>query len=241
MKTTIAAVMVSVVACVSGATEIPDYPFVYAEGSVTARIAPDMCCVSYTVRIRDRDSANAIKMVESRSAETISMLVNHGVKKDDIVGHEIEKDVVREQAERDTLAILGYEIRRVIRFPLRDLKQYDPIVSALLKTDNVVNVFTAFDRTDRDDVESRLLSEAVAKAKAKAELMAKGAGQQIVKLRAISQRGFQNFGEQFGLGNRSYGFFNSLESSPREELLFVPSSIEFSNSVSVIYELTEVK
>ena len=203
------------------------------------KVAPDICVVSYRVRIKGKDSESAMQQVETLSAKTIDMLSKHGVERDDIIGFEIDKDVIRDDGQRDKLEILGYEITRHITFTLRDLEKYEPIVSTLLNTDNVIAVTTDFDRTDRDEIASRLLTDAVTKAKAEAELIAKGSGQRIVKLRAISRRGFENIGEEFGLGESRFSPMYSRALGPYKELLFVPSTIEFSSSVSVIYELTE--
>jgi uncharacterized protein YggE len=239
MRATTTAIVALVLTSAANASDIPDYPFVFAEGSVTTKVAPDIGVISYRVRVQANDSENAMHQIETLSAKTLAVLAEHGVEPDDIIGFEIDKDVVRDDDQRDKLKILGYVMTRHIRFTLRDLKKYEPIVSALLKTDNVISILADFDRTDRDELESRLLADAVTKARAKAETMAKGSGQQIVKLRAISQRGFQNFGEEFGLGNRRGFVFESRDSGPMKELLFVPSTIEFSSSVSVIYELAE--
>ncbi|MHB9067308.1 MAG: hypothetical protein ACYC4B_26285 [Pirellulaceae bacterium] len=76
--------------------------------------------------------------------------------------------------------------------------------------------------------------------------MAEGSGQRIVKLRAISPVGFRELSVDFGLSSTSeISVLNSVapETVIREleEMLFVPATIEFRNSVSVIYELAESK
>ncbi|MHB0961521.1 MAG: SIMPL domain-containing protein [Pirellulaceae bacterium] len=246
MKTVITAALIAAFVRIADASELPDYPFVYVRGEAVSKVAPDICVIHYRVTIRDRDSAIAMKSFETLSAKTLAVLFEHGVKREDVVASDIDKHVVRGDEQRDKLLILGYEITRHIEFTLRDLTKYGAVVSALMKTDDVTVYDTEYDRTDREEIESRLLTEAISKARAKAELLAEGSGQRIVKLRAISPVGFRELSVDFGLSSTSeISVLNSVapETVIREleEMLFVPATIEFRNSVSVIYELAESK
>lgn len=238
MKRILTALVVTTVVIGAQASPLPDYPFVFASGDAKSEVKPDICHVEFHITIRDQDPTNGLALVEQRSIVALAILADNGVKKEDVIGFEVDKDHVRNYESRDKLEFLGYEMRRKIEFTLRDLTQYEPILSPLLKTPDVVDIQTSFDRTDRKDIESRLLAEAVANARAKADLMAKGSRQRIVKLRAISQSGFYNLGERFGLGNVQFdNRMYSMSVPPKQELLFVPSTIEFGNSVSLIYEV----
>ena len=224
------------------ASPLPDYPFVFANGEVVENLAPTTCKVAYEIKVRDKDSTNALRAVESRSAETLELLFRHGVVKEDILGYEVNKELIRDYEKQDRLEFIGYEVRRQMVFTLRELPKYESIVSVLLKTPDVTEIRTSFDRNDRKEIEARMMAGAVSDAKAKAELMAEGAGQRIMRLRAISQQGFYNLTESFGLGNREFDLtMYSMGSEPKMELLFIPSTIEFRSAVSVIYEIDEKK
>ena len=242
MKKMTSALIVGLASLASQASPLPDYPFVYAGGQAQSNIAPNTCKVAYHITVRDRDATNGMRTVEKRSSETLGLLAENAVKKEDIVGFEITKDAVRNYEQRDSLEFLGYEMTRQIEFSLQDLQKYERIVSALLKTPDVTRIRTTFDRTDRKEIETRLMAQAVSAARAKAQLMAEGSAQRIVKLRAISEYGFYNLSGQFGLGDRLYGALHSdMARQPEKELLFVPSTIQFGNTVSVIYEIEEKK
>ncbi len=241
MKNIVIALLI-MAASLAHASPLPDYPFAFANGEAQEDLAPTTCKVAYEIKVRDKDPTNAMRAVESRSAETLDILFKHGVKKEDIMGYEVNKDLVRDYDNRDRLEFLGYEMTRRIVFTLGELQKYDPIVSVLLKTPDVTDIRTSFDRNDRKEIEARMMAGAVSDAKMKAELMAEGSGQRIVRLRAISQHGFYNLTESFGLGNReSDGRMYSMGSQPERELLFIPSTIKFQTSVSVIYEIEEKK
>ena len=242
MKRLFAALAIATMAVETQASPLPDYPFVFANGDAKTEVKPDICHVGFQITIRDQDPTNGLALVEQRSIVALAILAENGVKKEDVIGFEVDKNHVQNWDSRDKLDFLGYEMRRRIEFTLRDLAKYEPILSRLLKTPDLVDLRTGFDRTDRKDIESRLLAEAVADARAKVDLMVKGSGQRIVKLRAISQSGFYNLGERFGLGNMQFdNTMYSRSAPPKTELLFVPSTIEFGNSVSLIYEVEEEK
>lgn len=226
------------------ASPLPEYPFVFARGEAKTKLAPDIARVSYRIKAFDKISTNVLALMEDSSLKTIAILSSNGVKKEDIVGFEVEKDILRNYDKRSEkeLEIIGYDMSRRIEFTLRDLSKYEVIVSSLLKTPNVSNIRTEFDRTDRDIVEEDLLADAVSDARRKAEVMAKGSQQRIKGLKAISQQGFSNLGEAFGFGNRKYeNLMYSSSGALEKDLLFIPSTVEFQSSVVILYEVAEAK
>ena len=207
-------------------------------------LPPDVARVSFQIKAFDEVSTNVLAVIESRSFETLVILATNGVKKDDIVGFEVEKDVVnnRDKETFKNLQIIGYSMNRRIEFTLRDLSKYDPIISGLLRTPNVSNIKTEFNRTDVTNVEEKLLSDAVADARHKANLIAKGTQQRIKSVKAVSQQGFYNLGEAFGVGNQKFGQVSySVGDQPSRELLFIPATVEFTSCVFLLYEVEEAK
>jgi uncharacterized protein YggE len=185
MKRITTAMVIGVLAGYVHASPLPEYPFVYATGEAEERIAPDTCSVSFGIHIRDKDPTNGVRLLEARSAEVLDLLAKHEVKREDIVGCAVSKTLIWEYAKPDRPEFHGYAIGRDIVFTLRDLRKYEPIVSALLKTPDVTDINESFGRTDRKEIESRLSAKAVVDARANAQLIAEGAGQRIVKLRAV--------------------------------------------------------
>jgi uncharacterized protein YggE len=244
MKQMIALLGLIAVTLFTQASPLPEYPFVFARGEAKTKLPPDIARVSYRIKAFDKISTNVLALMESCSLKTISILSTNGVKKEDVVGFEVEKDILRnydKQSEKE-LEIIGYDMSRRIEFTLRDLSKYEAIVSALLKMPNVSNIRTEFDRTDRDIVEEDLLADAVSDARRKAEVMAKGSHQRIKGLKAISQQGFNNLGEAFGFGSSKYeNLMYSTSGAQEKDLLFIPSTVEFQSSVVIVYEVAEAK
>lgn len=242
MNRIIAAIIFAAVVTTATASPLPDYPFVFVSGSADVKLPPDTCQISLQITVRDKNSTNGLQTVETRSAEVLALLAKNEVKKEDIVAYEISKDILRDKEKQDHFEFLGYEITRRMEFTLHDLKQYEPIMAALLTLPDVTDTMTSFDRTDRKTVEARLTTQAVADARAKAELLAQAAGQRIAKLRAISQNDFDNLAAEFGLGENEHRRPTMLTPLPSgSQLLFIPTTIEFEDSVSILYEITEQK
>jgi uncharacterized protein YggE len=237
MKHFVVAWIICAVAAVGVAGPLPEYPFVYAEGEATAELKPDVCTIRFQIDAVDQSPDAALVIVEKRSAEVLAMLAEHKIPNRDIVAFEITKKRVRDWENREALVYLGYSVERQVEVTLRDLSHYEAVTVALLKAESITGIRSRFDRTDREEIESRLISEAVSAARARAERMTEGAGQRIVSLRAISQSGFHNLNERFGLGEQGYASYFSGDDDDGK-LLFVPAIIEFKSAVSVIYEIT---
>ena len=226
------------------ASPLPDYAFVFARGESKEKLAPDIARVSYRIKAFDKSSTNVLAQMEASSLKTLDILSANGIKKEDIVGFEVEKEILRnyDKVSEKEYEIIGYDMSRRIEFTLRDLSKYEAVIAPLLKTPNVSNIRTEFDRTDRVRIEEKLLSDAVLDGRHKAEMMAKGAQQRIKGLKAISQQGFNNIGEAFGFGNVAGDnvMYSSTESRGRD-LLFIPSTVEFQSSVFLLYEVEAAK
>jgi hypothetical protein len=226
------------------ASPLPDYPFIFVHGEAEAKLAPDIARVSYRIKASDKTSINVLSVIEACSLETLTILATNGIKKEDVVGFEVEKNAVRKRDKEtyEELEIIGYNMNRRIEFTLRDLSKYEVVISHLLKSPNVTDIKTEFDRTDRSKVEEKLLADAISDAKHKADLMAKGSEQRIKGIKAISQLGFNILGETFGFGNFGYDSdLLSIKSPPERELLFIPATIEFRSRIFLIYELEQAK
>lgn len=226
----------------ASAAPLPDYPFIYAEGKSKTEIQPDICTITFYVTIRDTNASSTLSRITQHSSDALKIIETNGVKPEDIIAFEISKEHVRDYSRNNKFTFLGYEMKRKIELTLKDLQKYAPIMSALMKMPNVVDVSSEFDRADREKIESKLLGEAVASAKSKVEVMAGASGQRIKSLRALSSDDLRNIEAHFGLSNITFNRgIGSSYSSEDQKVIFIPSSIKFSSSVSVIYEVEVVK
>ena len=228
----------SVIGVTAHASQLPDFPFVFAHGRAETEVPPDIVTVSFRVEEFNENATNALEVVRNRSAELIALFAEHKIKKEDIVAYEIDKKSIRERKKHNELKILGYEVSRRFSVTLRDLSHYEQFIKKLLSLKNVVNINAEFDTTDRKKIEVDLIAEAGRNAREQAELMAKGFGAQLGSVFAISQRGFQHLATEFGVVGYEHGVAYK-ERMKEEDFLFVPSTITLQNTVTVIFKLKE--
>ncbi|WP_417915631.1 SIMPL domain-containing protein [Candidatus Electronema sp. JM] len=239
------------------AFEIPDFPFVYAQGEAEKKIPPDIATISFKVQQYDESAEKALDTVQKRCAELVVFLTEQQISKDDIVAYQIDKRAVREQKINsfNQLKILGYEATRSFSVKLKELSRYEQIIKKLLAFQNVIYVNTMFDRTDRKKIEADLIAEASSNAKSQAELMASGFGAEVESVFSVSQEDFRKIsdaefivsssnslaagyeGIKIGIGMSSAEFEKIKLQQQAGEFLFVPSVITLQKNIKVIFKL----
>jgi uncharacterized protein YggE len=231
----------------ASASEMPDFPFVFADGEAKTEVPPDMAIVSFSVQEFNKDSAAALAVVKERSRELITFFAENKIAPKDIVAYQIDKWPVRKRGENySELEISGYRVSRRVVVTLRDLKQYEKLYDKLLSLNNVGRISASFDRSDREKIEEELVAKACQNARDRAELMAKGSGVQLGNVFAISQLDFRSLTTHFAVSAemRAEGRILSLsgegvEATSTDKFVFVPSTITFENTVKVIFRLKE--
>ena len=227
----------------ASASEMPDFPFVFADGEAKTEVPPDMVIVSFSIQEFNKDSAAALAVVKERSRELINFFAEQKIEARDIVAYEIDKSTVRKRDKGyHPLDILGYDVSRRVVVSLRDLTLYEKLYNKLLSLNNVGRISTSFDRSDREKIEEELVAKACQNARDRAELMAKGLGVQLGNVFAISQLDFRRLPAVFAISGQGSALRLSsegVEGKSTDEFVFMPSTITFKNTVKVIFRLKE--
>ncbi|MGL4399799.1 MAG: SIMPL domain-containing protein [Luteolibacter sp.] len=228
-----------VVNYVSSASPIPDFPFIAADGSASREVAPTNASIHFTVLAFSKSSEEATNTVQTALGNVVTALKAEGVGEKMIRSHDIDKSAVRSRDNNanKALEILGYEVSRKVELKLPDLANYPKIIRVLMTADHIANMSSNFDTSTREDVEAELTGEACIKARKKADLLAKGAGVTIDRVYAVSNNSLEAIGQQFDLRNSGGGVDYFSSNDAPEILLFVPSTIELSASVNILYKL----
>lgn len=237
------AVLIVLVSFTLSEAQLPDFPFVYAEGKAELELPPNIATVSFLIREFDEDSEDAMRVVTERSAELLAFLGELKIQDKDIRAYEITKSAEREMGrEYASLRILGYDVHRSVKVTLRNLTKYEQLVKKLLSMNNIERVDSNFDRTDREKIKEDLITKACQNAREQAKLLAMGSGVQLGNVYAVSQENFQSLSIKFGVSGVAAGILSSQSSDWRDDkhgLFFVPSTITFRNSVRVIFKLSQ--
>jgi uncharacterized protein YggE len=245
MKKLLLTTILTVVAVLTHASSIPDFPFVFATGQAEKEAPPDRAKMTFQIKAFHELSSNAVAKVTSRSVDVINFLAKQGFSKGSLVTFEMSKHEVRERKEERELKVLGYEATRRFELTFDDLSKYDLVARTLFKTDDVTDISTEFKRKDQKDIETSLLSQACADAKNSAAAMASGFGKAIGEVFCISKQGFGNIGVIFGLGADAFdsrgGMAYCMATPDEDAFLFIPATIRFQNQVSVMFTLVDKK
>ncbi len=111
------------------------------------------------------------------------------------------------------------------------------MLAQLYAAEYVHNLNSVFDTSERDVVETALISAAAAQARKKAEQMAEGLGVKIHSVFAFNDSGsFSSFFATFGVSDST--LVNAEMRTGSAQLVLVPQFIEISKTVNVIYKIT---
>lgn len=223
------------------ASPLPDYPFVTADGSADIWLAPDIGQLQFEVVAQQRDTAQALARVEELSGALLALFAEGGVAAADIEAADLSKKTVALSARDDAGdPAQAYIVTRHFLVRVRDLQTWPGFIGALLGRDNVDNVSVAFDRVDRDQVNSRLVLEAAQNARLGAAELAQAFGRKPGPAVAITRGALDKVGARFGFGpteGRAGAPPAPPPPAPGTLSYSVPSSIKFAQAVHAVFRL----
>jgi uncharacterized protein YggE len=235
-------------ACVAAgavvASPVPDYPFIYAEGSATRELPPDIATLGVALAARHATSEGAVSAVQALAAKVLALLARSGVRDGDINAAQLNKSLQMrwDEATRRNVPD-GYEATRNVSVTIRDLARYPAVLTALLAMPGVNGGGGNFDRADREKVSAELVAEAAEAARRNGELMATGLHRKVGAARAIARIPFAEIPQRFGFGGSGAAFSSVAAPAPKlramaaEDSSLVPANISLSESVNVLFEL----
>jgi uncharacterized protein len=227
------------------AAEIPDYPFVFVVGKAEVATPPDIAACSMTLRAREQDADKAALAVKERLKVVLATLKANHIAADDIESFKLEKEIITsDDFGKEQAVIKGYEVRRSIKFTVRQLTSLPPVEMSVIGSPNIADVECQFDRTDRAAMEGDLLTKALQSARDQADKLAGPLGRRINAAVAISRVPFDTIAPALGLGGNTYGerfdmMFKRARNPDeiRGEELLVPATIQLSVSVNVLFKV----
>jgi len=228
------------------ASPVPDYPFIYAEGSATRELPPDIATLNASVSVRNATSEGAVAGVQAAAAKVLALLAKSGIRDADINAAQISKSqqMRYDEATRRNVPD-GYEASRSFTITVRDLTRYPQLLTALLAMPGVNGGGGNFDRSDRAKLSAELVGEAADAARRNGDLMATGLRRKLGPVRAIARIPFAEIPGRFGFGFGSGAvpppppppMVMMRAAAAPEDASLVPPSITLSESVNVLFEL----
>ena len=219
----------------AAAAELPSYPFVSTTGKAQAWLAPDIGELHFETGAQHTSAEAAQAALAGVSASVAALLTQYGVADDDIDSAELAKKTVALSAPAADGATSAYVLTRHFRVQVRDLARWPGLVAALLATEHVDSVGASFDRSDSDQLNRDLMTQAAQDARANGTLLARSFGRKLGPAMAVARAPLDKLGAPF------IAQAGTTERPPRAADsgggYAVPPTIPYAQSVTAIFRL----
>jgi uncharacterized protein len=186
------------VAPVYAANVAPETPFICVSGTAKMSVAPDEASLSFSMMGRADNYADALKSTDARFADFLAFLTAQKIPKDSVTSYEINVRLVYQDrldsspADGATSATKPvYIASRDVKLLLKDLTQYPAVYDKILALETEDRVSVEFKTTKEDELKKKLLLEAAANARQKAQDLCDSFGMKVESVHAISEQSFQ--------------------------------------------------
>lgn len=217
------------------AADIPAYPFVHVDGSAEVRINPDTGEFDVEVSTMDTDPDAAWKTIEARLAEIRAVLAQHGIAPADYVVQDIARRVRKGDAPTPGVPPV-IETTAAVHVTVRDLSKWAAIVEPLAKMQNVAAFAVVFSHTDQEKIKDALMAEALADARRKAALVARGVGRKLGQASGVATSPLKNMSNTFGFAV-DYPLGRGARAAPDAVDYTLVAAIRYAQDVDVIFRL----
>ena len=133
------------------AGQLPDYPFIHANGSSWAYVPPDVGEIDFEIWGGHTAPEAARQLVEERVAEVRALLAGLGLPEADIEIRDVRKEMRKGEA---AAGAAQYDIKCSVHIKVADLSKWKPLVSSLLNMANLDGFMTGFDTSRREAVDA---------------------------------------------------------------------------------------
>jgi len=221
-------------AAASQASPLPAYPFVHVSADASRYTTPNIGALDFIVAAADADPALARATVETRIAEVRALLQEQGIPLEDMETRDVRREPGRNAAAEAT----AQELRVSVHLIVRDLSKWQAVVAPLLDKPNLLDFATSFDIVEREQVEAELMANALADARRRAEIIAKGTRRKLGAVTAVTPGGVKNVGATIGLVRADVGFTRVRAASNVEGRNFLSvDALKLVQPVDVVFRL----
>ncbi|WP_308952604.1 SIMPL domain-containing protein [Thalassobacterium maritimum] len=240
-------------ACSLIADDLPEQPFVIVKGSGSVSHQPDIAVIYLSISNSSAGKTECLASIQENSSIILSTLKAFDVDKDDIDATDIR--VNKKYSAVDPFSSSQPKEEKEVRFTTsrsfeinyRNLDEYSTLLKEIYLHEFVDVVDVSFDTSEKTKIEQEALSKAIKDSRQTAKFLAESYDTEIKGVFAISQQGFTRITELM-VPSRHYdeqgitrsrirltGFRDSSSSSEEEPPFFVPSKIETTSNITVIY------
>lgn len=153
--------------------------------SASIKVAPDMVSIEAGVVTEGKDASETARENAAKMTAVYAALNSAGILPSDIKTSQLSLSPRYDYESRKKPRIVGYTANNVIAVMTRDLTKVTPIIDALVQSgsNNIQNI--QFSLSDPEAAKAKVLEDAIKKARAKAQLIARSAGVTLGPLQDI--------------------------------------------------------
>jgi uncharacterized protein YggE len=185
----------------AGASALPDYAFVHVTGNAFRVEIPDIAALDFQIVAADADPAAARGVIEARIGEIRALMQQLGIDPEDMVVREVRQSVRKERAA-DGAALV--ELSCDVKINLRNVANWARLADGVLGKPNVDSFASNFDLSTMDKIDDELVSEAIADARRRAEVMAAASGRRLGPVMAVTTDALKKLGTTMGLEREEF-------------------------------------
>ena len=217
------------------AADLPSYPFVSTTGKAQAWLPPDLGELQFETDAQQTTAEGARAALDALSATVTDLLTEHGIVDADVDSADLAKKSVALSTPAADGASTAYLLTRHFRVQVRDLARWPGLIAALLATEHVDNLGVSFDRSDSDQLNRDLMTQAAQDARANGTLLARSFGRKLGPATAIARAPLDKLSAPFIA--QTGGGAEAPPRTPATPNYAVPPSIPFAQSVTAMFRL----
>ncbi|MBI3711870.1 MAG: SIMPL domain-containing protein [Burkholderiales bacterium] len=216
---------------------LPNFPFIHATGEASIHLPATMAEIDFELTELTPEPQLTIDTIVADSKEVFEFLVSQQIAEGDIDAADIKRFISPiEYQDRDENA-KRYRLMRNFHVVVRDMKQWNAIVSGLLQKAYLGNFSVRFGRDDLPQIQHDLVMRAAADAKQNAQRLAQGFSVRLGNAGAISQAPIKSIASLIGLDGETKYESTFVEVKPQTRDFSMPAYLKYQQTVNVVFKI----
>ncbi len=236
LTTNIFAVIVCLT-CNANAADLPNFPFLHVTGTATRALPANMAELDFELTELTSNPQLSFEQLVKDSEEISSQLVALGVAAEDIQAAQIRRYISPVEYLDTPENQQKFRLIRNFHVVVRQLDQWNSIISRLTEKTYLGNFNVAFGRNDLNLIQTELIQLAALDAKQQAQDMAAAFSVKLGAPNAISRSALSSLSSELGVTGQVKLQAARIENKPITRDFSVPAELKYQQLVNVIYRL----
>lgn len=236
LKRFAASLLLAATALPGMAADLPTHPFIHVSAGASLGVMPDRGEIDFEIVSPDPDPELAWKLVTERLEASRALFAGHGIAVEDVTVQDILRRPRKPEAAGD--APPQMDTRVAVNVTVRNMGVWSALLGSLMKMPNLESLGIAFSHSERDKIETELVTQALANARLKAINIARGIAAKLGPATGVSLGSLKNVSNAMGMAtdpNGRYGGGDGGGKAPSDPTLIAAMTLV--QSVDVVYRI----